>query len=502
MHDQVFPALADPTRRAILDVLREHSSLTAGAIAARFPAISRPAVSKHLGVLRAAGLVRAEERGRENHYTLDARPLGELQREWLDRFAPIGNAASSSSSAKRRCEADGIEGRTVMITGATSGLGFEAAMALAPLGPRLYLVGRDRERAARTAQTIVQSSGNEDIHVLIADLSSRRQVGELADEFLATGDPLHVLLNNAGAVFGFRRQQSDDGIEMTFALNHLAYFTLTLLLVPRLRDSAPARVVNVTGDAYKDAKGRFDFDNDNAERRYRPIRQYAHSKLANLLFTSELARRLDGSGVTVNAAGPRRTTATRFAHGVHPLAKVAMRLASPVLLSPAAGVAPIVHLCTSPDLDGVTGTYWSGMNRPELTDAAQNDEDAGRLWELSTRLTGVDLPRLSEPLRGGSGTPSVGAPSRIRRSLASVRRPAALVGRAGGSRCTARAAPGSAGGWLMCSVQLQVHGDVAGRGRQVDLRQVEVAADERRLDEGAVRAGDHAELARRRRRRR
>jgi NAD(P)-dependent dehydrogenase (short-subunit alcohol dehydrogenase family) len=200
-----------------------------------------------------------------------------------------------------------------------------------------------------------------------------------------------VLVNCAGAVFGFRREVSVDGVEMTFALNHLAPYALTLLLLDRLRAAGTARIVNVTGDSYKDAKGRFDFDDWNAEARYRPIRRYGQSKLANILFTRELARRLDPPAVTVNAAGPSRTTATRFAHNVHPLAKIAMRIASPFLLSVEHGAAPIVHLCTSPDVEGVTGTYWSGLRQPPLTEAATNDEDAARLWELSTRLTGVDL---------------------------------------------------------------------------------------------------------------
>jgi len=279
-----------------------------------------------------------------------------------------------------------------MITGASSGLGLQTAIALAPLGPRLYLVGRDAERTREAAAAVSESSGNDDVHVLLADLSSLGQVRTLADEFLAGADQLDVLVNNAGAVFGFRRALSEDGIEMTFALNHLAYFALTLLLLPRMREGSPARVINVTGDSYKDAKGRFDFSNYNADVRYRPIRQYAQSKLANILFTRELARRTDGSTVTVNAAGPSRTTATRFAHSVHPLAKVAMRLASPFLLSPERGAEPIVHLCVSPQLEAVTGTYWSGMKQPELTDAATNDDDAARLWRLSAELTGIDMP--------------------------------------------------------------------------------------------------------------
>jgi NAD(P)-dependent dehydrogenase (short-subunit alcohol dehydrogenase family) len=285
-----------------------------------------------------------------------------------------------------------VEAKRIVITGATSGLGREAALQLAALGCHLSIVGRNRERTEQTAAQIMRATGNESVDVLIADLSSQADVRRVANELLASSDRLDVLLNNAGAVFGFRRATSVDGIEMTFALNHLAYFTLTVLLMPRLRAGVPTRIVNVTGDAYKDAKGHFDFDDYDAARRYRPILQYGRSKLANILFTRELARRLEGSGISANAVGPARTTATRFAHNVHPLAAVAMHVASPFLLSVDKGAAPIVHLCASPDLDGVNGTYWSGWKQPHLTAAATSAADAERLWRLSAELTGVDLP--------------------------------------------------------------------------------------------------------------
>jgi NAD(P)-dependent dehydrogenase (short-subunit alcohol dehydrogenase family) len=278
-----------------------------------------------------------------------------------------------------------------MITGATSGLGREAALALARLGPRLYPFGRNRERAEDTATAIARATGHRDVHLLIADLGSEAEVRRVASEFLATGDPLHVLLNNAGAVLPFRRQVSPKGVELTIALNHLAYFVLTLLLLDRLKASAPARIVNVASDAYKDAKGRFDFDDYNAENHYWPLRQYSRSKLANILFTRKLACRLEGSGVTVNAATPPRLTATRFAHGVHPLAKVALWLASPFTMSAEKGAQSLIHLCSSPEVEGLSGTYWSGLAQPALTPAATNDEDARRLWALSATLTGVGL---------------------------------------------------------------------------------------------------------------
>ena len=283
-----------------------------------------------------------------------------------------------------------LDGRTVLITGATSGLGREAALALAAMGPRIYVAARDRSRAEKTADEIRRESGNDDVYLLIGDLSSQAQVRDVADQFLARSDRLDVLLNNAGAVFGFRREVSVDGVEMTLALNHLAYFTLTLLLLPTLLQSESARIVNVASDAYKDAKGRFDFDDFNAEQKYSPLRQYGRSKLANILFTRELASRV-ASNVTVNACSPPRLTSTRFAHNVHPLAKVSLLVASPFTMSPKKGAESLIHLCSSPDVVGVTGTFWSGLTQPDLTDAATNEEDARRLWDLSVDLTAVSL---------------------------------------------------------------------------------------------------------------
>lgn len=284
-----------------------------------------------------------------------------------------------------------LQGKVVMVTGATSGLGRVTARALAAMAPRVYLVARNEARARETVAAIVGETGNDDIHILLADLSSQADVRRVAEEFLATGDPLHVLCNDAGAISKLHRQVSVDGIETTIALNHLAYYTLTLLVLPRLRASAPARIVNVASDAYKDAKGRFPFDDYNAERKYTPIRQYGVSKLANILFTRELARRLEGTGVTVNAATPPRLTGTRFAHNVHPGARIALSLWRPFTLSTEKGARPIIHLCSSPEVEGRTGMYWSGMTQPGLRAAATDDGDARRLWELSASLTGVDL---------------------------------------------------------------------------------------------------------------
>ena len=281
-----------------------------------------------------------------------------------------------------------------MITGATSGLGKVAALALAGTGARLYLVCRDAALADGLIAEIDAKTGNRHVAALIADLSSQREVRRVGEEFLATRQPLHVMLNNAGAVF-LRRELSVDGFERTFALNHLAYFTLTRALLDRLRESAPARVVNVASDAYTMAKGRFDFADVHADRRYRFMRQYARSKLANILFTRELARRLAGTSVTANAVTPPGLTATRFAHNTHPLAKVFLRLAAPFCVSPEDGARGLIFLCSSPAIDGVSGRFFVGTSETPLTPAATNDDDAHRLWDLSAEMT-----------RGGGAPPS------------------------------------------------------------------------------------------------
>lgn len=280
-----------------------------------------------------------------------------------------------------------VRGKVVIVTGATSGLGRTAAFALSRMGARLFVICRDAAKADSLVADLKSQTGNGEVQPLLADLSSQREVRRAAEQFLATGQPLHVLLNNAGAVFGPRRQESVDGFEMTFALNHLAYFTLTRMLLDRLRESAPARIVNVASDAYTMAKGRFDFDDFNAERRYWFLRQYGQSKLANILFTRELARRLESTSVTANAASPRGLTATRFAYNTHPLAKAFLRLATPFCLTSEEGAAPSVFLCSSPAVGGVTGRFFLGTTAADLTAAAANDEDARRLWELSTELT-------------------------------------------------------------------------------------------------------------------
>jgi retinol dehydrogenase-12 len=281
--------------------------------------------------------------------------------------------------------ADGISmaGRTCMITGATSGIGRAAAHGLARLGAALVLVGRDRERGERTVAEVQRASGNDDVSLLLADLSSQAQIRRLAAEFLASGRPLHVLLNNAGVV-NLRREETAEGIETTFAVNHLAYFLLTQLLLPRLKESAPARIVSVSSDAHAQAGGRLDFD-DLENRAYSIMKAYGRSKLANILFTRELARRLEGTGVTANCLHPG-FVGSNFARNNGAIAKLVMTLLKPFARSPEKGAETAVYLCSSPEVEGVSGEYFVDCQVRSPRDFARNDADAHRLWEVSERM--------------------------------------------------------------------------------------------------------------------
>jgi NAD(P)-dependent dehydrogenase (short-subunit alcohol dehydrogenase family) len=276
--------------------------------------------------------------------------------------------------------------RLAVVTGATSGFGRAAAEALALEGFDLFLVCRDRARADRAVAEIAARAPRAQIALAIADLSRIDEVARAAREILAADRPIELLLNNAGAVFAFRRETA-DGIEETFALNHLAYFQLTLRLLDRLRASAPSRIVNVASDAYSFARGRFDFEDYQAERRYRPLRQYGLSKLANILFTHELVRRLVGSGVEAVAWSPRGLTATRFAYGAHWLAPPVMKLLSLFATRTEDAVQALVKLCLRDLGSGDSGRFFCGEKRVEVRPC--NDDDAHRLWELSLGLIGV-----------------------------------------------------------------------------------------------------------------
>jgi NAD(P)-dependent dehydrogenase (short-subunit alcohol dehydrogenase family) len=301
-------------------------------------------------------------------------------------------------------------GKTCLVTGATAGIGAVTARELARRGAAAVLVGRSPERCAATADAIRRETGNAAVEYLVADLSSQAGVRRVAGEFLERHGRLHVLVNNAGALFA-RRRECADGIEMTLALNHLAYFLLTNLLLDALKAGAPARVVNVSSGAHKGVKhldlgalqarpgaggfGGYEgpafagvFYTLFAPTRHPAFVQYARTKLANLLFTYELARRLEGTGVTANALHPG-FVATRFTAGNGALGWFLRRWASLFAIGPEEGAKTVVYLATSPEVEGVTGKYFVKQRAASSSPASQDEDAARKLWKLSEELTGM-----------------------------------------------------------------------------------------------------------------
>jgi NAD(P)-dependent dehydrogenase (short-subunit alcohol dehydrogenase family) len=282
----------------------------------------------------------------------------------------------------------GSANRLAVVTGATSGFGRAAAEALARSGFDLFLVCRDRGRAERAGAEIAAVAPRARILLAIADLSRIGEVARAADEIRAAERPIALLLNNAGAVFASRRE-TPDGVEHTFALNHLAYFQLTLRLLDRLREGAPSRIVNVASDAYSFAKGRFDFADYDARDRYRPLRQYGLSKLANILFTHALAGHLAGSGVQTVSWSPRGLTATRFAYEAHWLAPIVMKLMHPFSVKTGDAVRGLLTLCQRELASEENGRFFCAERMMDVPPC--NDDDARRLWDLSAELVGIPL---------------------------------------------------------------------------------------------------------------
>jgi retinol dehydrogenase 12 len=281
-----------------------------------------------------------------------------------------------------------MAGKTVLVTGATAGIGQVAARELARRGARVVVVGRSRERSDSTVEAIRLETGNTHVESIVADLSSQAEVRRLAREFRDRHARLDVLLNNAGAMFT-RRRESVDGIEMTFALNHLAYFLLTKLLLDPLKEGAPARVVNVASDAHRWVS-KFDFDDPQGRKKYGGFHAYGQSKFANILFTYELARRLAGTGVTTNALHPG-FVASSFTAGNGAMGWIMRRGASLFAISPEEGARTSIFLAASPMVTGVTGKYFFKEKPIESTKATHDEAAASRLWELSEELTGMKV---------------------------------------------------------------------------------------------------------------
>jgi NAD(P)-dependent dehydrogenase (short-subunit alcohol dehydrogenase family) len=274
----------------------------------------------------------------------------------------------------------GVRGKRVLITGATNGIGLAAAEELARRGAVLAIVARDDAKAADAVARIT-AAGSEVVDVLKADLSSQESVRALATEALERYARIDVLVNNAGAVFE-KREESVDGIELTWALNHLAPFLLTELLLDRLKSNAPARIITTTSDAHKGAQ--IPWDDLNAERSYgaRGFRRYGQTKLANILFTAELARRLEGTGVTANCFHPG-TVATGFNRNNGAVMRFVMTAIRPFLRKPEKGADTLVWLSDSEEAGSENGGYFVDRKREQPDVPARDMDAARRLWEVS-----------------------------------------------------------------------------------------------------------------------
>jgi NAD(P)-dependent dehydrogenase (short-subunit alcohol dehydrogenase family) len=282
---------------------------------------------------------------------------------------------------------ENMNGKIVWITGGTSGIGKAAATALAAMGAEVVVTGRNRERGGAAAEEIRRDSGSDGASLLLADLSVQSEVRRLAEEFQERHDRLDVLVNNAGLIQS-RRTETPDGIETTLAVNHLAPFLLTNLLLDLLKESAPSRIVTVSSEGQRWAK--MDLDDLQSRRRYRPFQVYGTTKLANIMFINELAGRLQGTGVTANCVHPGGVN-TNFGTNNRGFTTLLFRAFKPFMRSPEQGADTVIYLAASPDVEGMTGKYLTDRKLITASEEAYDENLRRKLWEISEELTGLKV---------------------------------------------------------------------------------------------------------------
>ncbi len=280
-----------------------------------------------------------------------------------------------------------MKGKTVLVTGANTGIGLETAAGLAAQGAYVVITARDPAKGKAAVDEIRRRHPDADVDVMQLDLSRLDDVRTFAKDFADRYPKLDVLINNAGLVLD-KRTLTEDGFETTFQVNHLGPFLLTNLLLDTLRAAAPSRIVNVASTAHRGAK--LDFDDLQSENGFRSMRVYGTSKLCNILFTRELARRLAGTGVTANSLHPG-TVRTGFGKDgdVSGLLAIGLKFGGLFFKSPAQRARTSIHVASAPELENVTGEYFVNRRTAKPSSAARDDEAAKRLWEISEQLAGL-----------------------------------------------------------------------------------------------------------------
>jgi NAD(P)-dependent dehydrogenase (short-subunit alcohol dehydrogenase family) len=276
-----------------------------------------------------------------------------------------------------------MTGKVCLITGGNSGIGKATALGLAKLDATVIMVSRDKDKIEAALLEIRTRSGNKNVDAMVADLSSQDSVRELAHDFKARYSKLHVLVNNAG-IFLPKRVQTVDGLEATFATNHLGHFLLTNLLLDVLKASAPSRIINLTSSAHRGAE--IDFEDLQGEKKYSGYHAYGQSKLANVFFTYQLAKQLEGTGVTVNCLHPGAVR-TGFGKDQGGLMSILVTVAGPFMISPDRAARAVIYLATSPELQGVTGKHFSRGKEERSSTESYDVASAERLWKVSEELT-------------------------------------------------------------------------------------------------------------------
>lgn len=286
-----------------------------------------------------------------------------------------------------------LNGKIALVTGATAGIGLETARGLAKMGAHVVIVGRNEDKAAATVADIRRTTGNQNVEALIGDLALMSEVRSVAAAFKAKFDRLDILVNNVGAIMN-KRKVTAEGVEMTWALNHLGYFVMTRELLDVLKASAPARIVNLSSDAHKGGKIRW--SDPEMSSGYISFASYAQSKLANILFTKELAERLEGTGVTANAVHPG-VVASNFAltnNGDNFIVKLGRRLFDIFSISLEDGAKTSLYVATSPDVENINGKYFAKSKIASESAAARDESAQKRLWEITEeRLAEIEEQR-------------------------------------------------------------------------------------------------------------